>query len=307
MALLLADAAELSNDVVLQGVIETIVKESPFLARLPFIAMVGNALTYNRENAVLAAQWHAAGGTWTEEAPVNDPVTATLAILGGDADVDQYMAQTRGNINDLEAVVIEAKAKGVAHEFENNMVYGAGASDELTGLHSMIGAGAQQVNMGTSATGAALSVGKVAEMIDLVRPGKPDFLVMSRRTRRGLSTYARALTSPVQYEPGEFGQRVMFFDGIPVLVDDFLSDVETIASGRYSAETGGLTSSIFAVKVGEGLLAGLTNGGIQVEAVGALEAQDAKRWRIKWYVGLALFSTLALARLDGITSAAVVA
>ncbi len=30
-------------------------------------------------------------------------VTATLAILGGDADVDQYLQNTRSNVQDLEA------------------------------------------------------------------------------------------------------------------------------------------------------------------------------------------------------------
>jgi hypothetical protein len=48
-------------------------------------------------------------------------------------------------------------------------------------------------------------------------------------------------------------------------------------------------------------------GLIQVEDVGALETKDARRWRVKWYVALALFSTLALARLDGISSGDVVA
>ena len=130
---------------------------------------------------------------------------------------------------------------------------------------------------------------------------------MTRRTRRGISAYAGALTSPVQYEAAEFGRRIMFYDGIPVVESDFMVDTETIDSDAFDAKTGGASSSIFAVRVGEGQLAGLTNGGIQVEDVGMLEAKDARRWRCKWYVSLALFSTLALARLDGISSGDVVA
>ena len=48
-------------------------------------------------------------------------------------------------------------------------------------------------------------------------------------------------------------------------------------------------------------------GLIQVEDVGTPETKDAGRWRVKWYVSVALFSTLALARLDGISSGDVVA
>jgi hypothetical protein len=55
MALTLAEAAKLSNDVVVQGVIETVVKESRVLDLLPFVDVAGNALTYNRENAMATA------------------------------------------------------------------------------------------------------------------------------------------------------------------------------------------------------------------------------------------------------------
>ena len=47
MALTLAEASKLSNDMLLQGIVETIVKESPVLQVLPFIEIVGNGLTYN--------------------------------------------------------------------------------------------------------------------------------------------------------------------------------------------------------------------------------------------------------------------
>lgn len=308
MALTLAEAAKLSNDVVRQGVMETVVKESPVLSQLPFIDIVGNALTYNRENAMATAAFMDVGDTWTESTPTFTQVQTALKILGGDADVDRYIATTRSNVQDIEAAVLELKAKAVAHEFEDEFVYGDTAIDPkgFDGVHKLCPA-AQQVHMGATTIPAALSLKKLDEMIDLVRPGKPDFLIMTRRTRRGISAYARALSSPVQFSGGDFGQRVMFYDGIPVMESDFMVDTEAIAAGSFSAKTGGASSSIFAIKAGEGRLAGLSNGGIQVENVGSLETKDARRWRCKWYVSLALFTTLAIARIDGISSADVVA
>lgn len=307
MALTLAEAAKLSNDVVLQGVIETVVKESPVLDRLPFIEIAGNALTYNRENAMASAAWFAVGDTWVESTPTFTQVQTSLGILGGDADVDQYISTTRSNVQDIEAAVLELKAKALAHEFEDKFVYGDGTANTPAGVHSLIGAGAQQVNQGSGTTPAALSLSNLDSMLDLIKPGRPDFLVCSRRTRRGLSKYMRSLNSPVYFEPDEFGRRLMFYDGVPVLVSDFVVDTEAIASGRFSAKTGGASTSIFAVKVGEGGgVAGLSNGGIQVENIGSLETKDARRWRCKWYVTLALFATLGLARIDGISSADVV-
>lgn len=308
MALSLAEAAKLSNDVVLQGVIETVIKESRVLDAVPFIEIAGNALTYNRENALPTAAFFDVGDSWSESTPTFTQVQATLKILGGDADVDQYIATTRSNVQDIEAAVLELKAKAVAHEFEDEFIYGDTAGDPkgFDGLHLLVPAG-QQVHQGSGTTPAALSLKKLDETIDLIRPGKPDFLLMSRRTRRGISAFARSLTSPVQFEPAEFGRRVMLYDGIPVFESDFIVDTEAIAAAAFDAKTGGASTSIFAVKTGEGRLAGLTNGGIQVENVGALETKDARRWRCKWYVGLALFSTLAIARLDGISSGDVVA
>jgi len=54
MALTLTEAAKLSNDMLLQGVVETIVKESPILQRMPFIEIVGNGLTYNQVRPLVA-------------------------------------------------------------------------------------------------------------------------------------------------------------------------------------------------------------------------------------------------------------
>ncbi|MBA7690257.1 hypothetical protein ES703_98781 [subsurface metagenome] len=49
MALTLNEAAKLSTNMLLQGVVETIIKDSPILQRLPFIEIVGNGLTYNQD------------------------------------------------------------------------------------------------------------------------------------------------------------------------------------------------------------------------------------------------------------------
>ncbi|HYI14107.1 MAG TPA: hypothetical protein VEX37_01875 [Thermomicrobiales bacterium] len=81
-----------------------------------------------------------------------------------------------------------------------------------------------------------------------------------------------------------------------ILVDDFIpTDEEQGSSGE-------VCSSIYAIKFGRQGLMGLENGGVQVERVGELETKDATRTRVKWYCGLALFSTLGLSRLAGITA-----
>src|SRR3989304_2092857 len=101
MALTLAEAAKLSNDILLQGVIETIIKDSPVLQRMPFIEIAGNGLTYNREATAPSAAFFDVGDTWTESTPTFTQQTVTLKIMGGDADIVNKLARTSGSF--LEA------------------------------------------------------------------------------------------------------------------------------------------------------------------------------------------------------------
>lgn len=309
MALTLAEAAKLSNDTLRTGVIETIVKESPVLARLPFITVLGNGLTYNRENALPSADFYDVGDTWSEGTPTFTQLTATLKILGGDADVDNFLAKTRGNLQDLLVTVVEQKAKAVAHTFEDTFLYGDSAvnSKQFDGLHKLTPA-AQQIHQGSGTTPAALSLANMDALLDLIRPGKPDLILMSRRTRRLVSQYARSTNSPFVVSYSAFGESIASYNGVPIFVSDFLTDTEAITGGSYSAKTGGASSSVFALKFGEDALAGLEGSdGIVVEDVGHLESKDARRFRVKWYCAVAAFSALCLAKIDGISSAAVVA
>ncbi len=133
----------------------------------------------------------------------------------------------------------------------------------------------------------------VDELIDTVKPGRPEALLMAKRTRRKLSSLRRASGNILETSLDAFGRHVISYDGIPCITDDWLPIDET--QGSESA-----ASSIWAVKFGADGVMGLENGGIQVELVGEVQDQDATRHRIKWYTGLAIFSDYGLARLKGI-------
>ena len=105
MALTLADAAKLSNDVVLQGLIENTISADPVLWNLlPWEQVNGNAVKYNRELALPTVTAKAVGDVWTEDAITITQITTALAIYGGDSDVDNFMALTRSNIQDPMAI-----------------------------------------------------------------------------------------------------------------------------------------------------------------------------------------------------------
>ena len=293
MALTLVEAAKLSNDILLTGVVETIIKDSPILQRMPFIEIVGNGLTYNRENAAPTAAFFDVGDTWTESTPTFTQLTVTLKIMGGDADIDNFLIATRSNVQDLQGAVVLLKAKAVRQLFETTFVTGDATANpkSFDGLDKLTDAG-QSLSMG--ANGGSLTLDKLDELVDQVKGGKPEMLLMSRRSRRIVNKLARNSGSLLETDRDEFGTMLTFYDGIPMGVSDYISDAQTVGTSTDC-------STLYAFQMGEGALSGLTApGGLAIERVGSLETKDASRTRIKWYSSLALFNALKLARLTGV-------
>jgi hypothetical protein len=304
MALTLAEAAKLSNDILMQGVVETIVKDSLVLQRLPFIEIVGNGLTYNRENTLPNIDFYDVGDTWSESTPTFTQLTANLKIMGGDADVDNFLKATRSNIQDLETAVIELKAKALQQKFEETFIYGNTSTNakQFDGLKKIIDtstAGAQVIAMG--AAGAALTLAKLDELVDAVKGGKPDMLLMSRRSRRKINALVRTAGGMTETDQDKWGNFMQLWDSVPIGVNDWILDTHVLSGSVETATTGGTCSTIYAVQFGEGALSGLTSPGyLHAEPVGPLETKDASRTRVKWYVSLALFSSVKAAALIGV-------
>lgn len=295
MALTKLEATKLANDMLLRGVIETIVKDSQILAFLPFMEVTGTAVRYTRETTMPATSFYLPGDTWTEATPTWSSHTAELKILGGDADVDNFLQATYADSNDIEAEVIASRAKSIAHKFSQGFITGDVAADakSFDGIRTLTPA-AQTISPG--ANGGAITLPLLDQLVDTVKPGKPELLLMSKRTRRALKQVRRTAGPVLETMVSQFGQAIETYDGIPLIVDDFMPDDETLGTGTA-------LSSIYALKFGQGAgLMGLEHGGVTIDYLGELETKDATRTRLKWYTGLALFSELGVARLQGISS-----
>jgi len=361
MSISLDEASKLSTDILLKGIIETIIKDSPILQELPFIQIVGNSLKYNRESVLPTVNFYDVADTWVESTPEFEAVTAVLRILGGDADVDNFLKATRSNVTDLETAVIEQKAKALRHEFEKSFIQGNSSvnAKQFDGIHKVAGgtawtastayavgdvvvpeAGEENgfryvctvagtshtanpvwpkveggtiaettgvtwvcryggnLSAGTGAAGTvtpgALDLTKLDALIDLVRGGKPDLLLMSRLSRRRIQVLARTAGTNLEVGKGKLGETVQFYNGIRVAVSDWVLDNLGPSSN---------CTTIYAFQMGEGAVCGLTSPEmIQVERLGSLETKDAARTRIKWYCSLALFSTVNAAMLSWMSS-----
>jgi len=105
----------------------------------------------------------------------------------------------------------------------------------------------------------------------------------------------------IETDQDKWGNFIQLWDGVPIGVNDWILDTHVLSDSLEAAITGGDCSTIYAVQLGEGALCGLTSPGyLQAEPIGSLESKDASRTRVKWYVSLALFSTIKAAALIGV-------
>lgn len=299
MPLLRVEAEKLSNNTLLSGVLEEIIDRDATFALLPFSRVDSKALVYNRENTIPTATFIDVNANVPEGAATFTEVVAKLRILAHNVDVDNFLNRTMSDTNDQTALQISAAAKAIARRFQSTFAAGDANANplEFDGIQRLV-SGAQTMDAGTN--GGAVTLELMDRLKDAVIMGA-DAFVMRQGTWRAIRSLLRAFggNSADHIMLENFGQPIPAFDGVPVLVNDFMPANETMGSNNN-------TCSIYAVRMNEvDGLHGLYNGpsaGVEYEMIGTLEDKDAIRHRVKWYVGLALKSTRSLARLRGVTN-----
>jgi HK97 family phage major capsid protein len=299
----LAESAKLSQDMLVQGVIENIITVNPFYDILPFQSIDGNSLAYNRENVLGATQWTGQGDAISagKAAATFTQITTGLTTLVGDAEVNGLIQATRSNINDQKAAQVASKAKSIGRAYQDKMINGDGTNNTITGLLGL--ATAAQTKTGAT-NGSDLSYDLLDETMDKVsdKDGQVDYIMMNARTIRSYYALLRALggagIGEVITLPS--GKQVPSYRGVPIFRNDYLPVNQT--RGSSTACTSILFGTVDDGSMSHGI-AGLTasgSAGISIEELGASETKDETITRVKFYNGLANFSEKGLAMLNGI-------
>lgn len=153
----LANAATLSNNELVEGIVADIISVDEWFKYLPFVVFEGLAYTFTREATLASADWAApgtslnqtkyqAGATFTS---VNVNLTAILADIILDGQIEDQLSES----NDQLQVQISAKAKILARIYMNAIVNGnrggalttsnngpVGLADRFKGMASMLDA-----------------------------------------------------------------------------------------------------------------------------------------------------------------------
>ncbi len=308
MALTLAESAKLSQDNLQRGVIETFVQESRVLDRIPLLPIQGNSYAYNEEATLPGVEFRAVNAAYAESTGTVNQRSERLVILGGDADVDTFIVQTRGNLNDQRALATRGKVKAASYKFQDGFINGDVAVDanSFDGLKKRL-TGAQVITAGTNGLGPVAGAQDFLDQLDATIAavaGGPDMLYMNRLIRMRILSAMRRLN--INVEPvGE--RRDASYQGIPLVDIGTKADGTDIIPQTETQGTATNASSIYAVKFGrdesDQAVAGLTNGGVQVKDLGEIDAKPVFRTRIEFFCGLAVFGGRAAARLAGVLNA----
>jgi len=327
----------LKADLVLSGVWDTIEKESPLTKPLPFTAVNNDIIKYNVELTMPTVSWLQPRDQITENTGTVEPRTTNMYTIIGDSDTDKSMIDMNP-LQNPESLDIEAKAKAMAHAFELAFIMGqtttSASTKEFKGLMRILaelesstttdldGVNNSQVitqsitGITNHDTSVALSMAMMDCLVDAIKPGKPDVLLMSRRMRRWLNALSRASGSSglMLTDSKLFGLKMMHYDEIPIYVSDWIPDniqdgassVLPIASYVQSTTraSGYDNSIIFAMKIGEDDVTGLQAGNMKHERETFVEDYNAIRNRFSWNVSAMCKKKFSLAALINVLDVA---
>jgi len=306
MALTLIESAKLAlgrDEVLKATVMELYAKSSDILMTMPFEDIAGNALAFNREKTLPNIGFRGVNEGYTEGTGEVENITEALAIAGGDIDVDKFLVDTggAGQRASQEGMKIKALSLSLTKEVLKGDV--TTTPKGFDGLQVRC-TGDQLIANSTAASGAALSLTKLDELIDAVED--PTNLIMNKAMRRKLSQAARTSTvgGYITYDLDAFGRRVTKYNDLPILIaDKDNTNTDILPFTEAAASGSSVTTSIYCVSFAENGVMGLQNQEMQVRDLGEQESKPVYRTRVEWYITLAILRPRASARLRYIQNA----
>lgn len=299
--------ARAGGDVEKTAVIAMFARASDLLAVWPFSDIDGNAWSYNREGTLPGIAFRGVNEAYTESTGIINPRTETLRIIGGDLDLDTFIEKTGGS--GIRETHENMKIKAMAADVTRVLIKGDAATQprEFDGLQVRL-TGSQLIEDGNTNGGDALSLAKLDEAID--QTTSPTHLIMNKAMRRRITAAARnsSIGGHIDFAVDAFGRRITVYADVPILVaysDDGGTDpiaFDEVGGGGATATA----TSIYVVSLGDGMVKGIQNGGIDVRNLGEQNSGPQLRTRVEWFVGMAIEHGRAATRLRGISDAAVV-
>jgi hypothetical protein len=304
MAVTLAQAAVNEPDPVRRGALETATQVSVVWDRLPFEGITGNAYAYDKDKVLPGTGFRTVNEAYPESTGVVNHDTERLVILGGDADVDDFIEKTfSASTGVLKADQVRMKLDSAQATYVDAMFNGdvdTGDPKGFDGLRKRL-IGKQVLDSGHTLADQ-LFLDDLDLLFARVQGGAPDVVYTPTDILARLKSLGRKVGGSEYINSEITGKREWTWNGVPFI------DPGEHWSGRSILpydETNG--ADMYAVKFASSWsevgVMGITNGGLQAKDLGELQEKPAQRIRIDFYTGLVVQGGKAAARLRGIKKA----
>ena len=321
--LTLSDYQKLDTDLMVQAIYDWIFQsDDDFLRQLAIVEVKGNGIKYNVKTARAAISFQDPMDDIPETTPSFTQRNAALYVAVHDCLLSKF-AKATNSTQDPGALQMKSDIEDFTEAIKGMMVVGqtttTGSTKQPKGILKLIAefeaeatTDLDAVNnaqvIANSATSGALTIDKMDELVDAVN--KPNFLMMSKRSRRKLNALARASGSILNIGTNEFGNPIEQFSKLPIFINtnipdnlpDNVASVLDIAAYAQSTTRAATVdnSPIFCGRFKD-------EGGFCInqaipltqEFVGISQKKDADQHRVKWYHGFAAYDKYSLAVLTG--------
>lgn len=332
----------LTQSPLMRGLIRVIFEGGQLMPRLPVSIIKGPSALYNRQvNRDPAAGAQFVGIRekldWTAREYTERYEARITRVARQDA-LDHFVSQNYNNIEDYEAHMMMNLALDGTRFIEHNLIYGAIARSDLEfdGLHQLVLDADTGSGLNVDNAEAGLNLQSMRKLVDACKARADQkgtagmfWLFPEEIARRLSAAYydkgidtgsqnVRAILAQVNIGSTELGASIMYFQGIPIVISDYLQPEQANSGAtknnvRQLHSSGTQNFSVFLCRPGPILDGGLTfTMGSQSAMMGdvfkvikfdELEDYDSGGIRIVAYCGTALGSQLSLGRIFDITDA----
>lgn len=310
MAITLIEAAKLEQDPLKAAVINEFAA-GELLSRVPFENEPGTGVHYNKVDTLPGVAFRGLNEAFPESSGVLNPESEAFRFYGGDLDVDSALVAMKGARVRQEHERLKIAALRINWEY--NFIKGDSSADPraFDGLQKRV-TGTQLIS--NNDAGAALSLAKLDSLISQVETmGGTPVLFMHRKMRDRLTAASRgsSIGGYITYDQDQFGRKQAFYAGIPIAIDSLSSPILTFSESSPDGTSSTACTSIYCINFGAMMTTGIqgrnSSGGfgIDVRDLGELDSKPVLRTRVEWNCSFAIYNGYSVARLHGITDAAV--
>lgn len=309
MAMTLADKANLTKDAMLKGIYEQLMDTTFIMEKLPFENVGSLQRKIDRWKTLPDVAFRRVNEGYTESTGTTEQLMETLAIFGGEVDIDTVILDTTDNVTDPRALQMKMKSKAMAYKFNHVFLLGDQAVNpkEFDGLKVRVAAlaASQTVSTGVDITRAnrkantALLLDLLDEGMSNIDGGKPDLILCNKSVKLAFKSAMRQ-SDMLSTAKDRFDRNIDTFQGVPFVDMGYEADQTSMVIDDDFDGTANHTS-VFMVKFGsEEYLGGLQMHDIKTDDLGLLQTKPAKRYRVEWPVGIALWHPRCVVRVSGI-------